>query len=496
MSPPRTLAPLLMALCSAAAAAEPSARVPAGEFVPADGVCPWHDRSGAWVMVDVPTALSTGEAVPLQSCTTRTVEVPVEGLEAVLVGVFEDDIAQLAALLPGRTVDSGLRFGVQSPRGGEKLAYRALVVSRPPRRIELSGAKAGLILLSLVAPRTAAALPREPFASPLPERFEVEAQEWPCQPGPRRVAVLLAAPPGGITASTGLMLCLHNWGGRHDAPEYVAWCRSFSERYNVIAMSVNYLQSGGGEPTVPGQKPYDHGYLQAGDCLRALHSVRQSLGRAGIPFNPRRTYAMGGSGGGNVSLMVSKLAPRSFACVVDICGMPGLTDGIAYGSGEYGSKLNAGYSRDPQSPAYLSPDMQAIRDPGNPEHLQVQFEANPKAKVIIVHGLDDASCPAVHKIAIFRNMVAAGFRPDTHFLTQRDVDGTVFTTTAHPVGNRQKVTEKVADEYLLESGRLALQVPGPDDFERGEEVVFPSAKGRFVVSFRGAPELRFEQRAP
>lgn len=466
-----------------------------GTYVPGEGACPWHDRVGRWVMVDVPVTLCQGQPVPQQSCDARTLLLPAEGVAAATVAAFEEDVPRLLTLLGDKAAETGLQLSVQAPGGGAKLAYRVLTVRTPPRTIQLPGAKAGLILLALGQP-SAAPTAGAPVASPLPERFEFEGQEWPFQPGPRQVAMLIASPPGGITAGTGLMLCLHNWGGRYDQPDYVAWCKAFSERYNVIAISVNYLQSGGGEPTVAGQKPYDHGYLQAGDCLRALYHVRRLLTTAEVRCNPHRTYSMGGSGGGNVSLMVSKLAPRSFACVVDICGMPGLTDGIAYGTGEYGSKLNAGYSRDPASPVYLSPDMQQIRDPGNPEHLRLQFEANPTAKVIIVHGLDDASCPAVHKIGVFRNMVAAGFRPDTHFLTTRNVDGTVFTTTGHPVGNRQKVTELVADDYLLEAGKLALQVPGPDDFERGEDVVFPTSNGRVVVRFQGPPELRFEKASP
>ncbi|NLF17572.1 MAG: DUF2920 family protein [Lentisphaerae bacterium] len=353
-------------------------------------------------------------------------------------------------------------------------------------RLQLVGS-AGLAAAAAV---TAATVP-----SPLPERWEFAAQEWPFRPGPRTVAVALAAPPAGIGPNTGLMLCLHNWGGRYDQPDYLTWCRTFAERYNVIGISVNYLQSGGGEPTVPGEMPYDHGYLQAGDCLRALWHVRRRLTEAGIAFNPHRTYSMGGSGGGNVSLMVNKFAPRSFACVVDICGMPGLTDGIAYGTGEFGSGLNAGWSRDPASPAWLSPCQQQIRDPGDPDHLRLQAEANPANKIIIVHGLDDASCPAVHKIGIFRNLVEAGFRPDAHFLTARDIDGEVFKTTGHAVGNRLLVTQRVADDYLLETGRLAVQVPGPDDFERATAVVYPTRQGRVIIDFATEPTLRYE-RAP
>ena len=173
---------------------------------------------------------------------------------------------------------------------------------------------------------------------------EFIAQEWPFEPGERKVKMHVEAPDAGINDNTGLMLVLHNWAGRYNEAHYVQWCKAFADRYNVVAASVNYLQSGGGEPTIAGEKPYDHGYLQAVDCLRALYHIQRQITDAAITFNPRRCYAMGGSGGGNVALMANKLAPHTFACVVDICGMPGLTDGIAYGTGEYGSKLNAGYS--------------------------------------------------------------------------------------------------------------------------------------------------------
>ena len=67
--------------------------------------------------------------------------------------------------------------------------------------------------------------------------------------------------------------------------------------------------------------------------------------------------------------MANKLAPRTFAAIVDMCGMAKLSDDIAFGI-EGGSSLNAGYSQDPESPEYLTPDAQALRDLGNPTHLK------------------------------------------------------------------------------------------------------------------------------
>ena len=88
------------------------------------------------------------------------------------------------------------------------------------------GLAPALLALCSVVPAADAPAREGPtgIPSPLPERLDLDAQEWPFQPGPRRVAVFTASPPAGITPNTGLMLCLHNWGGRFDAPDYVAWC--------------------------------------------------------------------------------------------------------------------------------------------------------------------------------------------------------------------------------------------------------------------------------
>ena len=328
--------------------------------------------------------------------------------------------------------------------------------------------------------------------SPLPADQEFPTQEWPFEPGPRSVKVHVRAPSAGFTPNTGLMLVLHNWGGRYDEPHYLRWCGLFADRFNVVALSINYLQSGESEVT-PG-KPYDHGFLQAIDALGAIAHVTRQLDAAKVAFNRRRCYAMGVSGGGNVTLMANKLAPHTFACAVDICGMPGLVDGVAYGEAQP-SGLDAGYARDAKDPCYLSTDMQEIRDPGNRIHLEQQFAANPRNKVVIVHGLDDDVCLTPVKINVFRKMVVAGFRPDGHFLTQWHIDGEAVLNTGHSNGNRDQILCRFADGYLLEESPLALQVTGPNDFERRSVVQYETTNGRYSIDFRtGAPVIEFEAR--
>ena len=165
-----------------------------------------------------------------------------------------------------------------------------------------------------------------------------------------------------------------------------------------------------------------------------------------------------------MSLMMKKLAPNTFGCIIDLCGMPGLTDEIAFGIGG----LNAGYSKDPKSPKYLTAAMQEIR---NPARLSLQKKLQPDNKVVIVHGLDDKSCNPADKMIIAANMVRAGFRPDTHFLTANDVDGRIVQNTGHTIGNRPEVISKFGREYIAENGKYAA-LNTQNDFFSFFRVVF------------------------
>ncbi|HJN10584.1 MAG TPA: hypothetical protein QF564_17990 [Pirellulaceae bacterium] len=158
----------------------------------------------------------------------------------------------------------------------------------------------------------------------LPEQnaaIEIPAQEWLAKPGLRRVRTLVHYPNGklaNVDARTGVMLTLHNWGGTDCAG--TANPQALARRLNVVAICVNYLQSGR-QASIEDPEPYDCGYLQALDALRALWFVCDGLERKKIEFDAGRIFCTGGSGGGNVTLMANKLAPRTFACVIDMCGM-------------------------------------------------------------------------------------------------------------------------------------------------------------------------------
>ena len=462
-------------------------------FTPADGAAPWHDREGQWAIHDLPAQFAGGAAVPQQSCGQRTLVLP-EGTTAVTIGVFEGDLDAFRQRYP-KIEDTGLAFTINSPGGGGAgLRYVILNFPDPPADGAFKDfTTGGLVLLALNATGGADAPVRTALDAPVRAELEQDqefvAQQQEGVAGERRVQMWVQEPPGGITPNTGLMLVLHNWGGTYAQASYKAWCRTFADQFNVVAVSVNYLHSG---LDWKQHLPYDHGYLQAMDCIGALYTVHKQLTEAGVEFNENRVYAMGGSGGGNVTQMAMKLAPHTFACGVDICGMPGLIDAIAYG-GE-GTTLNAGYSRDPEAPNYLSPAMQRIRDFGDPEHCRLLHAANPVLTIVIAHGVGDRTCPVVPKIRQFANMVEAGISVDGHFLTEVDVDGSLITTTGHAVGNREQIVLEYAGDYMREDGRFARATTGDSDFTRGGTFEYPTETGAFVIDFSGYPTISFVKR--
>lgn len=320
----------------------------------------------------------------------------------------------------------------------------------------------------------------------------IPAQEWPQKPGPRMVGISIHYPDGtigSVSKSTGLMLTLHNWGGTLCAG--TANPNALAKRLDVVAICVNYLQSGR-QASIDDPEPYDFGYLQGLDALRALWFVFDGLKQKELSFDSGRMFATGGSGGGNVTQMVNKLAPRTFACVIDMCGMAKLSDDIAFNL-PGGSGLNARWSSDPDSRNWLSPAAQEIRFIGNPIHLAVTKRLKNACKIVVVHGVHDGTCRFEEKHELVANMQGAGLDVEPHFITKSDLDGKVFTSSGHALGNRTEIVFQVAGKYL-EAGHAetTLRRKAPSDFERRDSVVYPVTGGEYVVSYlRGYPVAKF-----
>jgi predicted esterase len=349
-------------------------------------------------------------------------------------------------------------------------------------------------LAFLVVTHTLIAAPAFPETS---GTVSIPAQEWPLKPGPREIVVTIRYPGvgakiGDVTEATGLMLSLHNWGGTGSGGS--ADPGTLARKYNVVAIGVDYLQSGA-QASIHDPEPYDFGWLQGLDALRALHFVFEGLKARGAAFDSTRIFATGGSGGGNVSLMANKLAPRTFAVVIDMCGMKKLSDDIAFNE-PGGSSLNARYSRDPASPFHLTRDAQDLRFLGLPAHLATMKRLGCPAKIISVHGSEDTTCPFADAQEYAAGMTAGGLDFTFVPVTKEMLDGKVFTSTGHALGNRTAIVEQVAGRFLDPQSPEAVHRRGATDFERKEDIRYPTMNGEWIVSYaQGFPVGRFEPRA-
>ena len=354
--------------------------------------------------------------------------------------------------------------------------------------------KSTLTLLLMLGGSIAVAAPALPDAM---GSVNIPAQEWPLHPGPREIAVHIRYPHAGakiagVLPTTGLMLSLHNWAGTGSGGS--ADPGVLAEKFNVVSIGVDYLQSGKAA-ALESPEPYDFGWLQALDALRALQFVFDGLKQRGIAFDSTRIFTTGGSGGGNVSLMANKLAPRTFTAVIDMCGMKKLSDDIAFNL-PGGSTLNARYSRDPASPFFLAPDAQELRFTGNPAHLATMRRLGCTAKIFTVHGSEDATCPFADAQEYAANMKASGLDFTFVPVTPELLDGKIFSSTGHPLGNRTLIVEHVAGKYLDAKSPDALHRRGATDFERKDEVRYATTNGAWVVDYRdGFPVGRFEPKA-
>ena len=320
----------------------------------------------------------------------------------------------------------------------------------------------------------------------LPENnasVDIPAQKSQYFPKKRTIKVYIYYPGetiNNVNNLTGLFLTLHNWGGTEakGAPSPFV----LSSRYNTICIAVDYLQSGAST-----DKPYDFGYMQGLDVLRALYFVSNALKQKGISFAKHRIYCSGGSGGGNVSLMANKLAPRTFACVVDLSGMASLTDDIAFNL-PGGSCLKAGYSKNPEHPYYLNKDMKQIRDIGNSTHLSLMKKLENSAKIVVIHGVKDSFCLVSDKKRVVKNMQKAGLDIDAIFIESRDIDDELIKDAGHGIGDRTKLLIKFADKYLSK-----INENKKNDFEcKDENIKYKTSNGYYIISYkRGYPVGKF-----
>jgi len=272
--------------------------------------------------------------------------------------------------------------------------------------------------------------------------------------------------PDESNQDTGLMVMLHGWGG--DYHQYDTYCEDWRNRFNCVMLQVNYRGSS------KATQPYDFGKYQAIDVLRAIHRVRK-----GCLINDGRIIGWGGSGGGNVILQCAKMAPHTFALIVECAGITHPTSA---------AEAKAGWDHPNRAGGWQGTALGGTKEYPEPERLlrdPLYHAGLFNTKVYIFHPDLDTTVGLPHATHLAYRLREAG----------KEVVFEIVEGGNHSSGgaldpreaNRKVCTETYATEDLMNR-----RTDGITDFERQKPVVLPVNDGlvyRVVFDEDGLPSL-------
>jgi acetyl esterase/lipase len=257
--------------------------------------------------------------------------------------------------------------------------------------------------------------------------------------------------PDEADGDTGLMVMLHGWGG--DYHQYDSYCEDWRNRFNCVMLQVNYRGSS------DASHPYDFGKYQAIDALRAVHRVRE-----GCRINDRRIIGWGGSGGGNVILQCAKMAPNTFALIIEHAGITHPTSA---------AEMQAGWDRPDRAGGWQGTALGGTKEYPAPERLirdPLYHASLIGTKVYIFHPDLDTTVGIQHGIQMAYALRAAG----------KDVVFEIVEGGNHSFAGAldpHERSRKVCTEFYCTEDIMARRNPGPTDFERREPVILPVGDG-------------------
>ncbi len=272
--------------------------------------------------------------------------------------------------------------------------------------------------------------------------------------------------PDAPNADTGLMVLLHGWGG--DYHQYDAYCADWRNRYNCIMLQVNYRGSS------KATQPYDFGKYQAIDVLRAMHWVLSNH-----PVNRQRIFGWGGSGGGNVILQCGKMAPNTFALIVEHAG-------ITHPTGA--AEMKAGWDRPDRAGGWQGTALGGTKEYPEPERLirdPLHHAALFNTKVYLFHPDLDVVVGIQHGTQMAYALRAAG--KDAVFEV---VEGGnhMYAGALDP----NEANRKLCTEHYCTDDLLSRRTDGRTDFDRKEPILLPVNDGlvyRVAFDAAGLPSL-------
>lgn len=349
----------------------------------------------------------------------------------------------------------------------------------------------------------------------------------------------VTVPTAGLDSRTGLMFCIHGFGG-HFNDAYMQKLRPFlADRYNCVTVSVDYFGAEclrndvlnpapdffskltelyGMTVTVsastpmqdilnailealagrgvrelppemlfisPGTQYMSFGVLPALDHLQVTHRLLQDY-----PLNRRRLFVLGTSYGGYIGQMLNKLAPNTFRLVIDNSGFTSPSDALSSIYGLMGGQIKnvrvtslneRRFSKFPDSPNYFSPAFAQLRE------LRIPGHYGPSETVLhCYHSRTDTVAPLERKLELIDQLKDL----QTCHLTiidEADLDGHRFKTLAHGMDASLRGLFELSYERWLPSADTAMDVT---DFDLATARSFDC--GSLIYNIRFHPQTGVE----
>jgi hypothetical protein len=123
----------------------------------------------------------------------------------------------------------------------------------------------------------------------------------------------------------------------------------------------------------------------------------------------------------------------------------------------------------------------------------VQKQLGATARIVTVHGREDATCPFADAVEMVDAMRSVGLTVEQHSIRRDNLDRKLFTSAGRSLGDRTQIVLQVAGKYLRPGTPESLERKTVGDFDRRKAIRFPTSNGALVVDYReGFPVRRFE----
>jgi len=251
--------------------------------------------------------------------------------------------------------------------------------------------------------------------------------------------------PDDVTRQTGFMLVVHGYGNNRF--QYREMMMDFASRFDVICISPEYRDSGrdSGQGDAGSREPYDFSHLQVADAMNCLRRVKLEFPQCA----GSRTFAWGGSQGGQIVMLASAFAPNTFVLTMELCGIGDVTGELPLRA----DWVRAGHEGEIRSP--------------------LRWVDRIRNKVFVFHGTADDLVDVAHGRAL-EQALARHRREYEAFFTE---GGDHFLG---PLTSRDAETVAHCTEDMM-----TRRLPGPDDFERESSFRFECTGAVYVVNFQG-----------